>query len=406
MKSKRSNPKKTKKPLVKRSIKTVKKPKKPLVKQTKAAPSTNIDKRLATVSESTKIVSKEVKAISKIFMDSHKILISMKTMISTLSSTMQYIDKHSKQISLLEEESQMIRTKLQHVNQDANSVKSSNTLVNDMAKRISAVENKVNFDQIKKDMSESLGIIKNIAQTLSKLSNSVNDISPINIESKLDSNTKMLQDVAKRLHDHVQIKDKDTEHDEISEKISVISREIAGLREQTRSISDAQKTDELTEHMSAVSSKTEVLMGVPAELLEIQSRLDSLEGKLYDKKEINVKEKGQISTMLLEYQVKIRMNSESKYGDLDDLKSMIKETSKILSLVDDDTLDGVNVTKWGVSRILECADKWELRFSDALSMMIDMLGTDVLKKAIRIKQVKDVYGVRAVEDTKTALEIT
>ena len=52
------------------------------------------------------------------------------------------------------------------------------------------------------------------------------------------------------------------------------------------------------------------------------------------------------------------------------------------------------------------ADRWELRFSDALSMMKDTLGADVLKEAIRIKQVKDVYGVRAVEDTKSLLNIT
>ena len=98
------------------------------------------------------------------------------------------------------------------------------------------------------------------------------------------------------------------------------------------------------------------------------------------------------------------MISESKYGDADDLESMASQTSEILKTVGADK--GASVSKWGVSRILECADRWELRFSDTLSMMKDMLGADVLKEAIRIKQIKDVYGVRAVEDTKSLLNIT
>ena len=44
---------------------------------------------------------------------------------------------------------------------------------------------------------------------------------------------------------------------EISEKISTISREVAGLREQIRGVSETQKTDELTEYVGSMVSKTE-----------------------------------------------------------------------------------------------------------------------------------------------------
>ena len=162
----------------------------------------------------------------------------------------------------------------------------------------------------------------------------------------------------------------------------------------------AALNDELTEYVGSMVSKTEVLMGIPAELVELQSRLNAIEVKISEK---GSNEKQPPAT-LLEYQVKIRMISESKYGDADDLQYMASQTSEILEIVGKDK--GANVSKWGVSRILECADRWELRFSDALSMMKDTLGADVLKEAIRIKQVKDVYGVRAVEDTKSLLNIT
>ena len=178
----------------------------------------------------------------------------------------------------------------------------------------------------------------------------------------------MLEDVGKLLQSHAQEQggmDKNIES-EISEKISTISREVAGLREQIRGVSETQKTDELTEYVGSMVSKTEVLMGIPAELVELQSRLNAIEVKISEK---GSNEKQPPAT-LLEYQVKIRMISESKYGDADDLQYMASQTSEILEIVGKDK--GANVSKWGVSRILECADRWELRFSDALSMMKDL----------------------------------
>ena len=358
---------------------------------------------ISSIMESTKMISKEIKTISKIFIDNHRILESTKTMISTLSSTMQHIDKHSKQITLLENESQKIQAALIQLNQKADSVKTSGGIKENIEKRLADIENESNFAQVKETMSECLKNTKTNAQTLEKISASLNNTSDTGkIESKLDANAKMLEDVRKLLQSHTQEQDgmgKNIET-EISEKISTISREVAGLREQIRGVSETQKTDELTEYVGSMVSKTEVLMGIPAELLELQSRLNAIEVKISEK---GSNEK-QPSVTLLEYQVKIRMISESKYGDADDLQYMASQTSEILKIVGKDK--GANVSKWGVSRILECADRWELRFSDALSMMKDTLSADVLKEAIRIKQVKDVYGVRAVEDTKSLLNIT
>ncbi len=402
-KSKKASVKRSARPVKTKASKPVKsktaRPTRPV--KTNASRSANTDKSMTLIIESTKTVSKEIKTISKIFTDNQKILESMKTMITTLSGTMQHIDRHSKQIMLLENESQKIQADLRQVNQKAESVKPSGAINGNIEKRLVAIENESNFVQVKEIMSECLKITKTSGQTLDKISdylNSASNTNADNIESKLDANAKMLDDVRKHLYDHVQDGADKNIKNEISEKISTISREIAGLREQIRSVSDAQITDELTDHMSAISSKAEVLMGIPAELLEMQSRLNSIEGKIAEKKDSSEK---QPSITLLEYQVKIRMNSESKYGDTDELQSMIDQTSEVLQTIEKNKSTGIS--KWGVSRILECADRWELRFSDVLAMMKDTLGADILKEAIRIKQVKDVYGVRAVEDTKSLL---
>ena len=399
IKSSRSKTVRPAKPKTVKSSRSVK-PKK--ARSANIARATGTGNGISSIMESTKMISKEIKTISKIFIDNHRILESTKTMISTLSNTMQYIDKHSKQITLLENESQKIQASLMQLNQKADSVKTSGGINENIEKRLADIEKESNFAQVKETMAECLENTKTSAQTLEKISASLNNTDTGKIESKLDSNSKMLEDVGKLLQSHAQEQggmDKNIES-EISEKISTISREVAGLREQIRGVSETQKTDELTEYVGSMVSKTEVLMGIPAELVELQSRLNAIEVKISEK---GSNEKQPPAT-LLEYQVKIRMISESKYGDADDLQYMASQTSEILEIVGKDK--GANVSKWGVSRILECADRWELRFSDALSMMKDTLGADVLKEAIRIKQVKDVYGVRAVEDTKSLLNIT
>ena len=53
------------------------------------------------------------------------------------------------------------------------------------------------------------------------------------------------------------------------------------------------------------------------------------------------------------------------------------------------------VRQWAVSKILDCADKWEIRFSDVFSILTNAIGRDILKESIRIQQVRDIYGIRA-----------
>ena len=63
-------------------------------RSTRKEPSTSaLLKKVATVSDSTKTLSKEIKAMTKIFSENQKVLISMKSMIDTLSSAMEQIQK-------------------------------------------------------------------------------------------------------------------------------------------------------------------------------------------------------------------------------------------------------------------------------------------------------------------------
>ena len=51
------------------------------------------------------------------------------------------------------------------------------------------------------------------------------------------------------------------------------------------------------------------------------------------------------------------------------------------------------VRQWAVSTILNCADMWEIKFSDMFNRLLELLGRDLLKESIRLQQVRDIFGI-------------
>ena len=64
------------------------------------------------------------------------------------------------------------------------------------------------------------------------------------------------------------------------------------------------------------------------------------------------------------------------------------------------------VKQWAVSKILDCADRWEIRFTDVFRLLANQLGRDLLKEAIRIQQIRDIFGIRAVDEIKQELTVS
>ena len=96
-------------------------------------------KKVASVSDSTKMLSKEIKLMTKIFTENQKILISMKTMIDALTLATEQIQKQSRQINILEEDAQKLFTGLNQVRTQSNLV----TKINDQATRLQEQINKI-----------------------------------------------------------------------------------------------------------------------------------------------------------------------------------------------------------------------------------------------------------------------
>ena len=116
---------------------------------------------------------------------------------------------------------------------------------------------------------------------------------------------------------------------------------------------------------------------------------------------------------LSEYQSGIRMNAESKYGDMKDIEKMTADTIDIINLFDKLSIESNEkiplpheVRQWAVGKIFDCADKWELRFSEVFQILVDNLGKELLKEAVRIQQVRDIFGIRAVDEIRNELNIS
>jgi ribosomal protein S10 len=107
------------------------------------------------------------------------------------------------------------------------------------------------------------------------------------------------------------------------------------------------------------------------------------------------------------------MHSESKYGDAKDLENMATQTAEIVNLFDRLSIEAGEkiplpneVRQWAISKILDCADKWEIRFSDIFAILINTIGKDLLKESVRIQQIRDIYGIRAVDEIRNELNIS
>ena len=174
--------------------------------------------------------------------------------------------------------------------------------------------------------------------------------------------------------------------------------------------------DELLEKISGIS---EMINRTEASSAEFHKKADSIIQEL--QKIRDTTNKASITTSnevigllkLSEYQSNIRMLAESKYGSLEDIEKMAEQTAEIVNLFDKMSIELENkiplpheVRQWAVSTIFDCADRWEIRFDDLFKILLDPLGKNLLKETIRIQQVRDIFGIKAVDKIKNKLKLT
>ena len=269
---------------------------------------------------------------------------------------------------------------------------------------------KVTIDAISSKASkiDSLaGVIDGLKQQFDSISSKANSIDNLSIESikelggKIDKIETEIGVLAQRADSTAFV----------GEGLKSVQEEVSNLKQNV-----FDKTDSIEQKISSVS---DALKRQDESAVEFHKKSETLFQELQSVKETTNKASSDSSKEMMallklsEYQSNIRMNAESKYGVSKDIEKMASQTADIVNLFDQISIRSGEkipfpheVLQWAVSKILDCADKWEIRFSDVYSILTNAIGRNMLKESIIIQQVRDIYGVRAIDEIRKDLNIS
>ena len=477
-------------------------------------------KKVASVSDSNKALQKEIKIMAKIFGENQKVLLSMKGMIDTLTSTLEHIQKQSKQINIIEEDTQKLYAGLNQVRSQSNIVSKINNQtakLQDEINKISEIQKTAKPQEISQQVQDSMNSIKNNSQMIIKIAQRIdevrddlrkvsgktdsfleigteinklkNNLDEISVKTaKLDTGSQIVQNLKQEFEritkDVISTTELNAELEAIKVTIDSISSKaskidslggvIDGLKQQFETISVNVKSaenlsmqtmsdlggkiDKIETEIGGLSKRADSTAFVGEGLKSVQEDISNFKQNVFDKTNSieqkivsasdilkrqdastaefhkksdklfeemqsirNVTNKAasnsskemMVLLKLSEYQSNVRMNTESKYGELRDIENMAAQTADIVNLFDRTSIESgekiplpQEVRQWAISKILDCADRWEIRFSDVYSILTNAIGRDMLKETIRIQQVRDIYGIRAVDALRQDLNIS
>jgi len=414
--------------------------------------SKKILKKVGDVSDSTKSLSKEIKSMSKIFAENQKVLISMKTMIDALSTTLNQIQKQSKQINIIEEDTQKLFSDLNKVKANDRLVSKLNDQTNKIQEKITKIEqvqkSSPKTDELMKTVSQSIDSIRNNSKMIMKIADRVDSVK--DDVKTVSKKSESMEGITKKIADRVDsVKDDVKTVSKKSENVSGITQQINELRKNVQSISSrtgnlgndmSNLKNELGDMLKTPDYRTLIEDGLKPFKSEIEGKLSNLSNTIKRSEELtsefhkktdrvfteldgikNSTSKSSSTTSkeviallkLSEYQSSIRIQSESKYGTLKEIENMAYQTAQIVNLFDKLSIESDEkiplpdeVRGWAISKILDCSDKWELRFSDIFNVLIDKLGRDMVKESIKVQQVRDIFGIRAVDEIRKELNIS
>jgi len=377
--------------------------------------------KVNTISESTKTLSKEIKEMAKIFKDNQKILVSMSDMMESLSLAMTQMQKQAKQINIIEEDTQRLFTGLNQVKVHERFITKLNKQTERLDQKIVKIDEKQDSmpksNEIIKSISESKESIRNNSKMIMKIANRLDQV-----KDKMDDGPKVGRDVTLQIGElRESIKSITNRTGDIGKDMSNLKNEIGGIISNPKIsslIGDGMKTfkSEIEEKISNISNMINRSDQIASEFHQktdkVMHELQGVKGVTNKASDDSSKEVMAI-LKLNEYQSSIRMQAESKYGDIKNIEKMANQTTELINLFDKisiETEDKIplphEVRQWAVGKIFDCADKWELRFSEVFSILIDNLGRELLKEAIRIPQIRDIFGIRAVDEIRNELNIS
>ena len=402
--------------------------------------SSDVLKKMSSISDATKTLATEVKSMSKIFAENQKILISLKTMIDAVSSSLEQIQRYSRQVNILEEDTQKLFTGLSQVKAHSNLISKVNEQTNKLQDQVNKIHEKQesipDVNKLMQSVADSLDSIRNntkmimnVAEKTEKIRDEIKQVAIktenvsrleeniVNLKVNIDS---VVSKTEPLLNLNSDIRDVGIELGSLVRKtdslaalggdIRNVGIEFVNFRENILG-----KTRQIDEKMADL---TEMLNSNVASTSEFHKKTNEIYNELQDIRNITHKTSQNTSREVIgllrlsEFQSNVRMHSESKYGTLDDLEKMINQTVDMVNLFDRLSIESEKkmplpqeVKQWSVAKILDCADRWEIRFTDVFRLLISQLGSDLVKESLRLEQIRDLFGIRAVDEVRHEFNI-
>ncbi len=427
-------------------------------------PTQDILKKMTSISDATKTLASEVKTMSKIFVENQKILITLKGMVDSVNTALDQIQKNSRQMNVLEEDTQRLFSGMTQVKAHSNLIEKINTQITKLQDQVEKIRDKQgeipDTNKLMQSVADSIDSIRNNTKMIMHVSEKTEKIREElkNVSAKSESLTELRHEVEEVKHSAKEISEKTEKVRALEEGITDLKTEISsiitktqpllGLDSQIRNVgteidSLIQKTDSLSaigndirnvnseftnfkenvlgrtkELDQKISDFAELLNRNSASIAEFNKKTYEISQQLQEIKHVTHKTSQNTSREVIgllrlsEFQSNVRMRAESKYGTLEDIEKMIQQTADMINLFDSLSIEAetkmplpLEVKQWSVSKVLDCADRWEIKFTDILRMMITELGSDIVKESIRLEQVRDLFGIRAVDEVRHELNI-
>ncbi len=427
-------------------------------------PTADVLKKMSSISDATKALASEVKTMSKIFAENQKILVTLKNMIDAVNTSLEQIQKNSRQLSILEEDTQRLFSGMNQVKAHSNIIDKINDQINKLQDHVGKIREKQesipDTNKIMQTLADNLDSIRNNTKMIMHVSEKTEKIreelknavkaGPLpdltkEIEEIKQSTNEMSTKAEKIFHLEESISNLKTEIGSVVKKtepiinlesqIRNVGAEIGALMKKTDSLSSLGndirnvnvefgnfkenvlgKTKEIDEK---IADFAEMLNSNSAAISEFNKKNYEISQQLNDIRNVTHKTSQNTSREVIgllrlsEFQSNIRMRSESKYGTLEDIEKMVTQTVDMINLFDKLSIEAetkmplpLEVKQWSVAKLLDCADRWEIRFTDVFRLLISQLGSDLVKESIRMEQIRDLFGIRAVDEVRHELNIS
>ena len=408
-------------------------------------------KKVAAVSDATKSLSGEVKSIGKIFADNQKVMVSIKSVIDSVASSLEEIHRQSRQINMLEEDTKKIFAGLNQARDRSASVARLEAQSAAMKDAIARVEKAAPGAELARQVGDSVNSIRNNSQMIIKIAQRVDEVReqlrevsgkaeavgraipeleairarvdeaaskagepPAGMAELRAELEKVASGGAGRLGAEMErIGSAIAEISEKADRMAGLEVVVNGLKRQFDEIAArADPAGALSAEMESLKSKMDELVRGAPEVAAVRTEVSSLRGELAERAgaiETRLAEIGGRASedagnlmRLSEIQSRVRMASESKYGGPEEISRMCSGLAEMGALSAGDG-GPEEAQRWAVGKIMDCADKWEVRLAEVMEKLRAAAGDKRLAGLVRIQQVREIYGTRGADQVKSDL---